>query len=45
MTELIDAVAEVVRRLGFASDQIEEVQEFVKFVINIFFSVMENILS
>jgi hypothetical protein len=37
MTELVDSVAEVFIILGFPSDQIAQVQEFLKGVIKIFF--------
>jgi hypothetical protein len=45
MTKLIDSVAEVFRRLGFPSDQIAQVQEYLKGVIKIFLAIIKNVLT
>ena len=45
MTQLTDSVAEVFRRLGFAQDQIAQIQEYVKGVIKIFLAIIKNVLA
>jgi len=45
VTQLIDSVAEVFSRLGFPSDQITQIKEYVKGAIKFFLAIMKNVLT
>jgi hypothetical protein len=45
MTELIDSAAEVFSTLGFPSDQIAEIKEYIKGVIKVFLAIVTNVLA
>jgi hypothetical protein len=45
VSQLVDSVAEVFSRLGFPSDQIEQIKNSVKGAIKFFLAIMQNVLE
>ena len=45
MTELVDAVAKIFSKLGYSSDEIEKVKEYIQGAIKIFLAIVKNVLA